>query len=69
VNDRLKVKVGGPARVDFVHTDSDPRLITGNIDIFGPAAFPVVTQGPPPINRFCRRSAQVYSSNPTNGKP
>jgi outer membrane receptor protein involved in Fe transport len=33
LSDRLKVKTGG--RIDYVHTTSDPRLITGNINLFG----------------------------------
>src|SRR5687768_16052691 len=32
VNKRLRVRSGG--RVDFVRTSSDPRLITGNFDLF-----------------------------------
>jgi iron complex outermembrane receptor protein len=62
VNDRLKIKAGG--RVDFVHTDSDPRLITGNVNLFGPASIPIVSPGPP-INPFIVDPI-VYSTNPND---
>jgi iron complex outermembrane receptor protein len=60
VTDRLKVRVGG--RVDFVHTDSEPRLITGNVNLFGPATVP--GQGAA-ANPFVVDPI-VYSSNPTD---
>ena len=60
VNDRLKVKAGG--RVDFVHTDSDPRLITGNVNLFG---APTVVPPPGAPNEFVVDPI-VYSSNPLN---
>jgi outer membrane receptor protein involved in Fe transport len=63
VNDRLKGTIGG--RVDFVHTDSDPRLITGNINIFGPASVPFVMPTAPPNGIFVLDPI-VYSSNPSN---
>ena len=63
ITDRWKVKAGG--RVDFVSTDSDPRLITGNIDLFGPPGSPIVTPTAPG-NRFAVDPI-VYSANPTNG--
>ena len=62
VNDRLKVKAGG--RVDFVHTDSDPRLITGNVNLFGPASIATVSPTAP-INPFVVDPI-VYSSDPTD---
>lgn len=38
VNDRTTLRAG--ARTDYVNTTSDPRLITGNIDIFGGPQVP-----------------------------
>jgi iron complex outermembrane receptor protein len=63
VNDRLRIKAGG--RVDFVHTDSDPRLITGNINLFGSPGIPFFSPSAPPFSPFVVDPI-VYSSNPTN---
>ena len=52
---RLKLRSGG--RVDFVRTSSDPRLITGNVNLFGTPQ----TVGPSP--QFALDPI-VYSSNP-----
>lgn len=59
LTDRMKVRTGG--RLDYVHSISDPRLIFGNIDLFG-------TPGTPgqPVDRFVLDPI-IYSSDPTNG--
>jgi outer membrane receptor protein involved in Fe transport len=57
VGDRLSFRTG--ARVDYVGTTSDPRLITGNIDIFGGVQTPGIDVDPSAVN------PQIFSSDPT----
>lgn len=57
LTDALKVRAGG--RYDYVHASSNPRLITGNIDLFGPPLNIV------PIDVF-DVDPIIYSSNPNN---
>ncbi len=59
VNDRFKVRAGG--RIDYAHTTSGPRLITGNVDLFGRPG----TVGQP-VDRLVVDPA-VYSTDPTRG--
>lgn len=56
VNERFKVRAGG--RIDYAHTTSGPRLITGNVDIFGRPGTPGL-----PVDRFVVDPA-VYSTDP-----
>lgn len=58
VTDDLTIR--GGSRVDWVRTSSDPRLITGNINLFGPVAAPGSTVNPFLVDPI------VYSSNPNN---
>ncbi|MFO0938003.1 MAG: TonB-dependent receptor [Gemmataceae bacterium] len=57
LGDKLKVRSGG--RIDFFSTNSNPRLISGNVDLFG------APQGPFPgnIDRF-NLNPNIYSTNP-----
>jgi outer membrane receptor protein involved in Fe transport len=57
LTDRLKFKTGG--RFDWVHETSDPRLITGNVNLFG---APQLTT---PTNAFSFDPI-IYSSNPAD---
>ncbi len=59
LTDRLKVRYGG--RVDYVRSSSNPRDITGNIDLFGAPASP----GFPGPARFALDPI-VYSVNPSD---
>lgn len=56
VGDRLTFHAG--ARGDYVRTTSDPRLITGNIDIFGGVQIPGVVIDPTQVN------PAIFSTNP-----
>jgi outer membrane receptor protein involved in Fe transport len=60
VNDRLKVKSGG--RIDYVHTTSDPRLITGNINLFGTPETPGLGLS---TGQVFTLDPIVYSTDPT----
>ena len=60
ITDRLKVKAGG--RVDFVRTDSEPRLITGNVNLFGPGTVPAPGTMVPAYSV----DPIIYSSNPSD---
>ncbi|QEL20042.1 TonB-dependent receptor [Limnoglobus roseus] len=55
IGESIKLKSG--ARIDGVRTTSDPRLITGNIDLFGQA------QGVPGSNRLTV-DPSIYSTDP-----
>lgn len=59
LTDRLKLRTGG--RIDFIHSSSNPRTITGNIDLFGAPTTP----GLPSLTRSSLDPI-VYSSNPSN---
>ncbi len=58
LTDRLKVRTGG--RIDYVFASSNPRLIQGNIDLFGSPGSPGVG-----INRQTLDPI-VYSVHPTD---
>src|SRR5262249_53761797 len=58
VGERLKVRSGG--RFDWVHTTSDPRLITGNINLFGTPETPGLTTNPFTLDPI------IYSTDPTS---
>jgi outer membrane receptor protein involved in Fe transport len=57
LSDRLNVKAGG--RFDYVHTTSDSRLITGNINLFGTPQQ--IGLGPDPFTL----DPIIYSTDPT----
>lgn len=57
LTDDLKLRAGG--RYDHVHAQSNPRFITGNIDLFGPPT------NFNPTNRFALDPI-VYSADPAN---
>lgn len=57
-NDRLSFHTGG--RADYVRTTSDPRLITGNIDIFGGVQTPGLNFDPTQVN------PQLFSTSPND---
>jgi iron complex outermembrane receptor protein len=59
VTDALTVRTGG--RVDLVKSSSNPRLISGNIDLFGAATTP----GGASFNRF-QLDPSIYSVDPTS---
>jgi outer membrane receptor protein involved in Fe transport len=58
VTDRWKLRAGG--RADWVNATSNPRLITGNINLFGPPPAPGSTVNPFTLDPI------AYSSNPSN---
>jgi outer membrane receptor protein involved in Fe transport len=57
IGERLKVKTG--ARYDWVHEQADPRLISGNVNLFG---SPQLTTPTNPLSF----DPIVYSSNPAD---
>ena len=63
VAERLKLKSG--ARLDFVRTSTNRRLITGNFDLFGPASSPTITPNSRQIVQPSDYSANLaYNRNP-----
>ena len=60
VTDEFTLRTGG--RVDLVKASSNPRLITGNIDLFGAATTP----GGTAFNRF-QLDPSIYSVSPNAG--
>jgi iron complex outermembrane recepter protein len=58
LNDRWKLRSGG--RIDWVNSQSDPRLITGNIDLFGNTPAPGFAANRTILDPI------IYSSQPGN---
>ncbi len=60
LTDRWKLRSGG--RVDYAYSSSNPRVLTGNVDLFGPPGPRSLTPDPA---RFSV-DPMIYSSNPTD---